>query len=133
MALRPEHPGITGIKNVLDLRSSRNCAVVLLSCFEQKDTHACDAGLDHVKDFGRGAGKIDDAITGEGSAIVDAHIHSPVIRQVLDADACTEWQAAVRRRESAGIEDLAVGGGPALKPGPVPGGDTLLIRCWCGR
>jgi len=71
-------------------------------------------------------GQIDDAAMGVRPAVVDAHHHGAARALVRHPNLGAEGQAAVRRRQGVGVEDLAACGSPALEARPIPGGRAAL-------
>lgn len=80
------------------------------------------AARDHPQFLGSGAADIDQAATGEGSAIIDADNNAAAIRGIGDAHKAAEGQGAMRGGHLAIVEPLATGGAATMELGGVIGG-----------
>ena len=76
--------------------------------------------------MGRGKGEIDDAIVGDGPAVVDAHEDALAIAEVCHTDPASEGKAAMRAGERVHVEVLPRGSFMALELEAIPGGLTSL-------
>ena len=83
--------------------------------------------------LGGAVGKIDDAVLGKRSAIVDRHFGGAAGFQVGDHDPRAEGKRLVRPSELVLIIDGAARGCFAVKAGTVPGSDTDLAKARLGR
>ena len=71
---------------------------------------------------GGGVGEIDDAVAGDGAAIVDADDDAAMIAKVGDANPAAQGKAAMSAGEIVHVELFAGGGLASLELKAVPGG-----------
>lgn len=86
-------------------------------------------------------GKVDDAVMGQGAAVIDPDHHRFVVPQVRDPDERPQREGPMGAGHGVHVEILAAGGLLALKELPVPGGAASLVPVvlrlgrlvWLGR
>jgi hypothetical protein len=71
--------------------------------------NAGHASRRHPESVRRAAREIENAIMGEGAAIIDGHVHAAAGHHIFDVQARTERQAAVGGGHSIGIKAGAAG------------------------
>ena len=107
-----------------DALESRLCAIR----FTEFETHGRESTAMESELACCGFAHVDDAMAGEGAAIVDAHIDRATIVDIDDAHTRTEGQGAMCRGEILRPEDLAGSRAPAGELPPVPRSHPALDR-----
>ena len=80
----------------------------------------------HVELRGRGVGQIDDAVSDERSAVVDADHDAAAVLQVRDPHVTGQGQRLVRGGHAVHVVSLAGRGKYLVKARAIPGGDAPL-------
>ena len=93
-------------------------------CAVQRDVGGAGGG--QAEFLGRTLGKIDDAVAGEGTTVVDPDHDRATVLFVDDPEFGPERQEPVCGGHGAGIEAFTAGGAPPMEAWAIPGRGALL-------
>src|SRR5829696_1991016 len=88
------------------------------------DLHAGRARALELERLGDALGHVHDPVRVIGAAVVDAHDHRAPVLEVRDPGIARQRHRRVRGGDRMTVEDLAVGGEPAMEGGAIPGGEA---------
>jgi hypothetical protein len=133
--LRREFPVIFPVNGNLQSMDQRGMVQhgevgALLRCLHYIETYFGDAASAHFEDAGRAIGKVDDAVGGDRSSIVDSYQHPTMVAEVRHLHPATQSQGAMGGREFVHVKGFTARSSFAVEGFAVPGCRANRKRQW---